>query len=105
MKKRTFVPVFAAVVLLLVASAPQAQQGQSPYPMADMLAQKIIDKYTNSTCIQLAESKSEKPTGEKAQIEQRVIQMLKQDPQMRQYFINKVAAPVANKMFECGMIP
>ena len=92
-------------VLLLVASAPQAQQGQSPYPMVDMLAQKILDKYTNSTCVQLAEQKSEKPTGEKAAMEQRVIAALKNDPQMRQYFINKIAAPIANKMFECGMIP
>jgi hypothetical protein len=24
---------------------------------------------------------------------------------MRTIFINKIAAPVANKMFECGMIP
>ena len=29
----------------------------------------------------------------------------KSDPQMRTAFINKVAAPIANKMFECGMIP
>jgi hypothetical protein len=38
-------------------------------------------------------------------MEQRVIAMLKADPQMRAAFINKVAAPMANKMFECGMIP
>jgi hypothetical protein len=93
------------MLALLVSAAPQAQQGQSPYPMADMLAQRIIDKYTNSTCVQLAEQKSEKPTGEKAAMEQRVIQTLKNDAQMRQYFINKIAAPIANKMFECGMIP
>jgi hypothetical protein len=31
--------------------------------------------------------------------------MLKSDPQMRQAFIDKIAAPVANKMFDCGMIP
>ena len=104
MLKRPYVLVLV-VMLLLVASAPQAQQGQSPYPMADMLAQRIVEKYTNSTCVQLAEQKSEKPTGEKAAMEQRVIQMLKNDPQMRQYFINKIAAPIANKMFECGMIP
>ena len=91
--------------LWLVPSAPQAQQPQPQYPLADMLAQKIIDKYTNSTCVQLAEQKSEKPTGEKAAMEQRVIAALKADPQMRQYFINKIAAPIANKMFECGMIP
>jgi hypothetical protein len=104
MKKRLLV---AALIpgLWLVSSAPQAQQPQQQYPLADMLAQKIIDKYTNSTCVQLAENKSEKPTGERAQMEQRVIAALKADPQMRQYFINKIAAPIANKMFECGMIP
>jgi hypothetical protein len=104
MKKR--LPVLALVpALWLVSGTPQAQQPQQQYPLADMLAQKIIDKYTNSTCVQLATQKSEKPTGEKAQMEQRVIAALKADPQMRQYFINKIAAPIANKMFECGMIP
>jgi hypothetical protein len=38
-------------------------------------------------------------------MEKRVIEMLHNDSQMRQVFINKVAAPIANKMFECGMIP
>jgi hypothetical protein len=104
MKKR--LPLLALVpALWLVSSVPQAQQPQQQYPLADMLAQRIIDKYTNSTCVQLAENKSEKPTGEKAQMEQRVIAALKADPQMRTYFINKIAAPIANKMFECGMIP
>jgi len=104
MKKR--LPILALVpTLWLVSGAPQAQQPQQQYPMADMLAQRIIEKYTNSTCVQLATQKSEKPTGEKAAMEQRVIAALKADPQMRQYFINKIAAPIANKMFECGMIP
>jgi hypothetical protein len=94
-----------ALLLLLVATAPQAQQGQQQYPIMDRVAQKIVDKYTNSTCAQLAEQKSEQPQGEEAQMKQRVIAMLKQDPQMRQAFINKVAAPIANKLFECGMIP
>src|SRR5215813_1846261 len=100
--RKTLLVSSIAAALLLVASTPQAQQPAQQYPMADMLAQKIIDKYTNSTCVQLATQKSEKPTGEKAQMEQRVIQLLKNDPQMRTYFINKIAAPIANKMFECG---
>ena len=41
----------------------------------------------------------------KSQQEQELIQLLRGDPQMRITFINKIAAPVANKMFECGMIP
>jgi len=105
MKKRASVLALVPV-LWLVAGVPQAQQpAPQQYPLADMLAQKIIDKYTNSNCVQLATQKSEKPTGEKAAMEQRVIAALKADPQMRTYFINKIAAPIANKMFECGMIP
>ena len=92
--------VLASFVCVAEAQAPPAQ-----YPIMDALCQKIIDKYNNSTCVQLATAKSEKPTGEKAAMEQRVVAMLKADPQMRAAFIGKVAAPIANKMFECGMIP
>jgi hypothetical protein len=101
--------LLVALVLLVVCAYPQKQQAQqpppSPYPMADLIAEKVIAKYQNSTCVQLAVMKSEKPTGEKAEMEARIVAALKADPQMRQYFINKIAGPVANKMFECGMIP
>jgi len=33
------------------------------------------------------------------------VNFLRNDPQARFAFIDKVAAPIANKMFECGMIP
>ena len=83
---------------LLYVSAAQAQ-----YPMMDMIANKVIAKYQNSTCEQLWVKKSQKtpPTQE----EQNAIAMLKSNPQMREAFINKIAAPIANKMFDCGMIP
>ena len=103
MLKRPYVLVLVSA-LLLVAVSPQAQ-APSKYPMMDMVAQKIIDKYSTSTCVQLAEMKSEKPAGQKAEMEQKVIQLMKNDPEMRKAFIDKVAAPIANKMFECGMIP
>jgi hypothetical protein len=82
---------------LFFAGAAAAQQ----YPMLDMVAGKVIQKYQNSDCEQLWESKG-KPKSEK---EQEVIQLLRNDPQMRQAFIDQVAAPIANKMFECGLIP
>ena len=44
-------------------------------------------------------------TSRKSEREQQAVQMLHNDPQMRATFIDKVAAPIANKMFECGMIP
>jgi len=33
------------------------------------------------------------------------VEFLRNDSQARKAFIEKIAAPVLNKMFECGMIP
>jgi hypothetical protein len=37
--------------------------------------------------------------------EKTAVEFLRNDSQARVAFINKIAAPVLNKMFECGMIP
>lgn len=95
------------IACLTVASLSLALAGgtyaQDQYPVLDQAANKVIMKYQNATCEQLWMEKANKqpPTPEQA----RAIAFLKSDPQMRALFINKVAAPVANKMFECGMIP
>ncbi len=94
MSKRTY--LFALALALLFVGVAGAQ-----YPMLDLVADRVIQKYQQATCEQLWEQKG-KP---KTQEEQDVIQFLRNDPQMRAVFINRVAAPVANKMFECGMIP
>ena len=93
-------PCLCALLFALVyLSAAEAQQ----YPIMDMVANKVIQKYQQSTCEQLWQKKSEKAPP--SEMEQKAIQALKNDPQMRTAFINKVAAPIANKMFECGLIP
>lgn len=102
MFKRRYVVMMLVGLFVCVA---EAQTPPTQYPIMDAIAQRIIDKYTNSTCVQLAVAKSEKPTGEQAAMEQKAIAALKADPQMRAAFIGKVAAPIANKLFECGMIP
>jgi ABC-type phosphate transport system substrate-binding protein len=81
--------------------APAPQQ----YPIMDAVANKIIQKYQNSTCEQLWQEKAQGQGKPKSAQEQQAITILHNDPQMRAAFINKIAAPVANKMFECGMIP
>ena len=75
------------------------------YPMLDMAANKVIQKYQGSSCEQLWREKEQQEGRHKPEREQRVVQLSRDDPQMRAMFINKVAAPVVNKMFECGMIP
>ena len=71
------------------------------FPLMNMVADKVIQKYQSATCEQLWAQKSQP----KSEQEQRLIGLLKNDPQMRTAFINQVAAPIANTMFECGMIP
>jgi hypothetical protein len=88
---------FALVPALLVAGVVLAQQ----YPILDRVASHVVQKYESSSCEQLWEKKGQPKSPE----EQRVIGLLKSDPAMRTEFINRVAAPIANKMFECGMIP
>jgi len=92
---------FLGLTLLRYSDAKARPPQQ--YPIMDKVADKIIMKYEQSTCEQLWMKKSEKapPTAE----EQKAVAFLKSDPQMRAAFISKVAPPIANKMFECGMIP
>jgi hypothetical protein len=82
-------------------AAPDPQQ----YPVMDAIANKIIQKYQTSTCDQLWQEKAQGQGKPKSAQEQEAIKILHNDPQMRTAFINKIAAPVANKMFDCGMIP
>ena len=71
------------------------------YPILDKVADRVVQKYQNSTCEQLWQQKKQP----KPPMEQEIIQKLRSDPQMSAEFINRVAAPIANKMFQCGMIP
>ncbi len=103
MKKSVNVLFVSLMLLSLLALDLYSKQAQSQHPVLDMVANKVIQKYQGSTCEQLWQEKVNKtpPSAEKAN----AIQMLKSDPQLRAEFLGKVAAPVANKMFECGMIP
>ncbi len=89
----------AAIALLCAAVNAQ------DYPIMDKVADKLINKYKTATCEQLWQERAQKGKTPESPMEQRALEMLKSDAQMRAAFINKVAAPIANKMFECGMIP
>jgi transposase-like protein len=89
-----------AVVATAVAGIAYAQ-----FPIMDRVADKVIQKYQTASCEQLWQEKAQGQGQPKPEMEQRAIQALKGDPQMRQAFFNKVSAPIVNKMFECGMIP
>jgi hypothetical protein len=82
-------------------SIPRQQQ----FPIMDRIADKVIQKYETSSCEELWQEKAQNKNKPRSQEERNVIALLKGDPDMRQAFIGKVAGPIANKMFECGIIP
>jgi hypothetical protein len=96
MMNRPSLKLAAAIVAVTIAGIAAAQ-----FPIMDAVANKVIQKYESSTCEQLWAQKQQPKSAE----EQRVIGLLKSDPQMRAAFLNKIAGPISNKMFECGMIP
>ncbi|MFT0172580.1 hypothetical protein [Paraburkholderia mimosarum] len=99
MNNRVLLPLMASAILL--ASSAFAQQ----YPMLDAVANRVVQKYQTSSCEQLWQERAAKQGHPRPQAEENAIQVMRNEPQMRAAFIDRVAAPVANKMFECGMIP
>jgi len=88
-------PQYVALLALLFAGLAAAQ-----YPILDMIADGVVQKYQAATCEQLWERR-----GKHTDREREAVQMLRANPGARREFLNRIAAPVMNKMFECGMIP
>ena len=84
----------AAVLLVLGACKAEGM-------LQDYAADKVIQKFQAASCEQLKAQKLEPPSEK----EKSAIAFLKSDDQARKIFIDRIAAPVLNKMFECGMIP
>jgi hypothetical protein len=93
--------LFLPAVLLFQVGVAGAQQ----FPIMDKLADRVVQKYQSSSCQDLIAKKGQPQPAKREMMEQKAIEMLRKDPQMRTEFLNRVAGPIANKMFECGMIP
>jgi phosphoenolpyruvate-protein kinase (PTS system EI component) len=83
------------ILALIVAGAASAQG-----MLLDAAADKVILKYQTATCDQLKAQKKESRSDK----EKEAIEFLRNDAQARTSFIDKIAAPVLNKMFDCGII-
>jgi hypothetical protein len=93
---RKIAGVAVGISALIIAGAASAQG-----MLLDAAADNVIKKYQAATCDELRAQKKEPPSDK----EKEAIEFLRNDSQARISFINKIAAPVLNKMFDCGMIP
>jgi hypothetical protein len=87
----------ATLVAALFVAGDAAAQGM----LLDFAADKVINKYHTATCDEIKAMKAEPPS-EKVKM---AVEFLRNDAQARKAFIDKIAAPVLNKMFECGLVP
>ncbi len=99
MKKSSY--LFAALALLYVTVAA-AQQGQ--HPMLDALANKVVQKYQTSNCEQLRQQQAQHANMPMSPGEQKLMELLRTDPEMRHEFVGIAADQVVDKMIQCGMI-
>ena len=96
--------IVAAMISMMatVSATAQTPPDMPPDgPMLDMAARIIIEKYKSSSCEDLKEKKGEPP----AEVVRAAVAFLRDNPPLRIKFINRIAAPVANRMFDCGMLP
>jgi hypothetical protein len=89
------------VLGLMLAGTAIAQK----YPMLDRVANRVVQKYRSATCDELWALRAAKRDMPRPPEEQRLIDLLRSDPGMRNEFFRRVSAPIVTKMFECGMIP
>jgi hypothetical protein len=95
-KSNRVVMIIAVLVVIVVAGA-WAGRGK----FLDSAADKVIQKFQGASCEQL-QAKQGEP---KSIVEKAAVAFLRSDSQARVAFIDKIAAPVMNKMIECGLIP
>jgi hypothetical protein len=100
---RVSIVSFALLAVVIAAVSATRAHAQGQYPILNMVADKVIAKYQQSTCEELWQRRSQPPPPSAEA--QQLLGLLHSNPDMRAVFIGKVATPIASKMFECGLIP
>ena len=90
--------LIALLLALLYVTVAVAQ-----HPVVDAVANKVVQKYQTSSCQQLMQQKAQKQPPSAG--EQKAMELLKNDAQMRHEFVGIVADQVVDKLIQCGMIP
>jgi hypothetical protein len=104
-------PLFWVALTAIAVLGSACGKFLSKDALLDGAAKLVIAKYQNSSCAEIAQMKSQPnqssqtDRGSESVIQEKAIELLRNDPALREEFINRVAGPIANKMFECNLIP
>ena len=89
--------LFALIPALFCVGVADAQDN----PLMEKIAANVIQKYQQSSCEDLKAQKTAPPSD----MQKKAVEQLHNNPDMRKKFIDLVAGPIANRLFECGMVP
>ena len=94
-----------AAFILTAAICLGAANAREEHPIMEKIAEKIVHKYKTISCEELREEHGHKKTAKKEEMEERVVHLLREDAELRKAFLDRVAAPIADKLIECGLVP
>ena len=97
MSKSVRVVLIVLALIAVVVVGGWASRGMVMNAAAD----EVVKKFQGATCEQLKAQKDEPSS----MMKNAAVWFLRAEPQARVAFIDKIAAPVLNKMIECGMAP
>ena len=97
--------VTAAFAVLMLGGWPgrgnASELGEVEGKAVNLAAAEVIRQFEGASCEQIKARKDEPPTAAK----KAAIALLRDNEKARVAFIDRIAAPVLNKMIECGMAP
>jgi hypothetical protein len=107
--KKAYLWLAAVLTISIVVSS--CEQLASNEALLDVAANLVINKYQSASCEEIAQMKpqsgnsSQASGGQDVALQKKAIEMLRKNPEMRKKFIDRVAGSIANRMFECNLIP
>lgn len=96
-----------SIVVSGVSSSPgQAELTITQQRLVDSASQIIVEQVEESSCEEFYTflEQQEQSRGQYPRLRQRLIQAAENNPEIREEFVRQIAAPVVNKMFDCGLI-
>ena len=97
MNKPIRIVLILVAVIAIVAAAGWVSRGR----LVDLAGDEVIRKFQSASCEQLKAAKDEPSSLTR----KAALMFLHSDKEVRVAFIDRIAAPVLNKMIECGMAP
>lgn len=84
-------------------NAPAANRNQ----LVSALADQVVTRVNQSSCKDFQNSLNrmqDQPNNQNSAVKSRLMDTMKANPELRRTFIDTIAGPLANKMFDCGLI-